>query len=170
MRPGIVVQLRINPSTAMSVLDVLEAAGVSSEDKSFPVCVSAALNILVETVKASGLIAEPDPYQYANRMQSYIGEASRDYRKKGKHRIPGLNPAVFAKPSTMQQVVLEQPRPELLNVQDDPESAMQQRDAFQRAATLQDKKNAAMANTPGIIWSAAEEDELKRLNVMIFGG
>ena len=170
MRPGIVVQLRINPSTAMSVLDVLEAAGVSSEDKSFPVCVSAALNILVETVKASGLITEPDPYQYANRMQSYIGEASRDYRKKGKHRIPGLNPAVFAKPSTMQQVVLEQPRPELLNVQDDPEAAMQQRDAFQRATTLQDKKNAAMANTPGIIWSAAEEDELKRLNVMIFGG
>ena len=95
MRPGIVVQVRINPSTAQSIIDVLDTAGMSSKDKSFAVCVSAALNILIDTAKNSGVIPEPDPFDYVNKLRHHIGDEAPDRRYFSKKNMPMLNPSVF---------------------------------------------------------------------------
>lgn len=95
MQPGIVVRIRVNPTTCMSVLDVLEAVGIKTADKTFSTCVSAALNILVETAKSSGVLAQPDPYEFAERMQYHTGDAVPDRKSLPKDKVGHMNPLVF---------------------------------------------------------------------------
>lgn len=95
MTPGVVVRIRINPTTCMSVLDTLEAVGIDVREKTFATCVSAALNILVETAKKSGVLPEPDPYEYSERMKYHQGEEAPDRRALPKKQVGHLNPLIF---------------------------------------------------------------------------
>lgn len=182
MKPGIVAQVRVNPTTAMSVLDVLDAAGVSRDGMSFPVCVSTALNILVETAKKSNLIPEPDPFQYANRMQPYLGAV--DYRRKSKKRLPALNPHVFSTAAALAEPA-RQPAPtpapqpvthstviqlDVNGMPTDPLELAEFRAAQRRLTELHQKKDLVDGGTEGIVWSESDQKEYDRLMNYVFNG
>lgn len=75
MKAGIVTRLRVNPKDCQSVLDTLDAAGVPRDNISFSQAASLALATLLETARHSGLIPEPDPFQYLSRLTPYLSEA-----------------------------------------------------------------------------------------------
>lgn len=78
MRIGKVVQIRINPSDCQSVLDVVKAAGDNPYDgRSFASCVSAALSSLIGVAKKGGIIEEPDPFLYDDRLRVFRGEVGK---------------------------------------------------------------------------------------------
>lgn len=72
MKAGIVSSIRINPKDCQSILDVLDKAGVYTQGMSFASMVSLALGSLLEAARKDGIIPEPDPFQYLNRLQPYI--------------------------------------------------------------------------------------------------
>lgn len=80
-KPGQVVRLRISPIDCLSILDVLDAAGVPRKNISFSSCSSLALATLLETVKKANLIPTPDGFDFAERMEPYIGWNHKGRRK-----------------------------------------------------------------------------------------
>ena len=99
MKAGTVTSIRVNPRDSQSVLDVLDAAGVRRDALSFAQCTSLALSSLLETARQTGLIPEPDEFQYLNRLGPYIGPGKKNKKTKianalhdmgGKMRAPAV--------------------------------------------------------------------------------
>jgi hypothetical protein len=77
-KAGEVVYIRVNPKDCLSVLDLMKKTGVSIRDKSFPQMVSLALSSALEAMRMQGIIpAEPDMFQYSNRMKYYAGRGRK---------------------------------------------------------------------------------------------
>ena len=73
---GIVARIRVNPKDSQSILDLLDSLGIARHNMSFSGCVSMALASLLETARLQKLLPEPDPFQYINRLGSYVGNGN----------------------------------------------------------------------------------------------
>lgn len=73
---GIVARIRVNPKDSQSILDLLDSLGIARHSMSFSGCVSMALASLLETARLQKLLPEPDPFQYINRLGSYVGNGN----------------------------------------------------------------------------------------------
>jgi len=163
MQPGIVVRIRVNPTTCMSVLDTLAAVGIDTRNKSFATCVSAALNVLVETAKQSGVLPEPDPFEFNEKLRYHKGEEAPDRRKLPKSKAGTLNPLIFSEhtpdlgtpkwlPKTP-SVVPEAPTAGSWDTKpSDPMELMEYNAAIQRLS-----------------WTSQDEIDWKRDQVLIYG-
>lgn len=68
---GTTARIRVNPKDCQSVLDLLEHVGLQTGRMSFAQCVSLALASLLETARQQGVLPEPDPFQFSNRMAQF---------------------------------------------------------------------------------------------------
>lgn len=68
---GVVISLRIRPADCLKVLDFSDAIGLP-RSLTFPQRVSMVLTGLLQSAQNSGVIGEPDMFQYLNRMQQHI--------------------------------------------------------------------------------------------------
>jgi hypothetical protein len=188
MRPGITAKIRVNPSTAMSVLDVLDVAGIPTQDRSFASCVSVALNILVETARTNGLIPTPDPYQFSERMKYHIGDAAPDRRHQPKKSLGELNTGIQAPLTPPRQVVsatrlavgaatAQVPvthsnviQLDLNGMPTDPLELAEFRAAQRRLTELHQKKDLVDGGTEGVVWSESDQKEYDRLMNYVFNG
>lgn len=84
MKPGLVVSIRISPKDCQSIVALMDASGVSRQGQTFPGMASLALSSLLQTARANGAIAEPDPFNYWNEVGEYHKGRARD---KDKERI-----------------------------------------------------------------------------------
>ena len=181
MQPGVVVRIRVNPTTCMSVLDTLEAVGIDVKNKSFATCVSAALNVLVETAKASGVLSDPDPFQFNERMRYHKGQEAPDRRKLPKAHAGKMNPLIFADktpdlgtPKWMRpdKVVKEDAAPTAdwvdPSIPTDPYKLMQYREANMRLVDAQRKKQEAAVTD--IVWSAKDEEQYQKDIALVYDG
>lgn len=73
---GIVARIRVNPKDSQSILDLLDSLNIPRQTMSFSGCVSMALASLLETARLQKLLPEPDPFQYINRLGSYVGNGN----------------------------------------------------------------------------------------------
>lgn len=183
MKPGVVVTIRVNPRNAQSILDVLDAAGIDRRSKSYTACASEALSSLLESARTSGLIPEPDPYQYANRMEEYLGPQSVSKRKvKALGTLDGLSrgdayegpprsmsarwasPVAEASPAPApSQPPASYAAPKEL----DPLEKAQLREASARFTELLKKRDIAEENS-AVVWSDADEAEYTRLFKIVY--
>lgn len=73
MKPGMVTQIRVNPSDCQAILDVLQACNINPYDgRSFAQCTSMALSALIGMARSAGALPEVDEFQYLNRMKHFI--------------------------------------------------------------------------------------------------
>ena len=79
-KPGQVVRLRISPTDCLSILDVLDQAGIPRQNISFSSCASLALATLLETARKANLIEEPNGFDFTERMAPYIGASNKGRR------------------------------------------------------------------------------------------
>lgn len=96
MKAGHVATIRVNPRDCQSVLDVLDAAGIPRQALSFAQCVSLALGCLLETSRHSGVIPEPDEFEYLNRLSHYVGRGKRSPKTRMAEAIQSIGPKLRA--------------------------------------------------------------------------
>ena len=190
MQPGVVVRVRINPSTCISVLDTLQAVGIKVEEKTFSTCVSAALNILVETAKQSGVLPEVDPYAFNERMRNHTGDAAPDRRKLPKGNIGHVNPLIFpektpdlghprwakedkkVKPITVEAAPTAEMQLDSkgvpLEFSTDPEVVIARKEAGKKLTDLLKRKDDADNGVGGIHWSDSDQDEYDRVYAVAY--
>lgn len=180
MLPGVVVRIRVNPTTCISVLDTLHAVGIKTDKMSFATCVSTALNVLVETAKGSGVLPEPDPYEFNERMKYHHGEEAPDRRKLPKSKVGVLNPQIFAeytpdlgtpkwlkgKPTAPVKPAVEWIDPAIPT---NPEKLVEYKEAIKRLTTAQQKKDLAEQGTEGVLWSDRDESDFQRDIKIVYG-
>lgn len=83
MKPGMVTQIRINPSDCQAILDVLQACNINPYDgRSFAQCTSMALSALIGMARNAGALPEVDEFQYLNRMQHFLAGSNNKKRVK----------------------------------------------------------------------------------------
>ncbi len=185
MQPGVVVRVRINPSTCISVLDTLKAVGIKVEEKTFSTCVSAALNILVETAKSSGVLPAVDPYTFNERMRDHTGEAAPDRRKLPKGNVGHINPLIFqekspdlghpkwaredkkAKPTVVVPAQTAEVKVDArgvpLEYSTEPEVVIARKEAGKKLTDLMRRRADADNGVGGIHWSDADQEEYDRV-------
>ncbi len=78
---GMTPTIRISPKDCLSILDVLDVAGVSRNGMSFASCTSLALSSLIGMAQRAGIIEEPDGFAYLDRVGPYHGQKN-DKRKR----------------------------------------------------------------------------------------
>ncbi len=77
MRPGKVVNIRLNPRDCLSVLDVAELTGTPTAHASYSMLVSLALAALLETARQQKIIPDRTGYEYSDMMQRFEGGGNR---------------------------------------------------------------------------------------------
>jgi len=71
MKAGKVVQFRLFPDDCISVLDILDAADIERESKSFASCTSIAVKLLIKMAIDGNIISKPDPFSFSDRLATY---------------------------------------------------------------------------------------------------
>lgn len=170
LRPGLVATIRVDPRNCQSVLHVLEAAGITSKDKSFAVCVSDALGILLESSRLAGVLPEPDPFQFLNELRYHVGKEAPDRRKKAAPSIQA------AKQITRGVAKHETLAPEVAlpvgwvdpTIPTDPMKLMQYKAAKLRLVDSDRKKQEAEIS--GVVWSDKEEAQYQKDVRLVYDG
>jgi len=81
LKGGMTPTIRISPKDCLSILDVLDVAGVQRHGMSFASCTSLALSSLIGMARQAGIIEEPDGFAYLERVGPYHGQRN-DKRKR----------------------------------------------------------------------------------------
>lgn len=162
LRTGLVATIRVNPRDAQSVLHVLEKAGIKRGMKSFSICVSDALGVLLESSRLGGILPEPDPFNFINELGDFVGEGAPDRRKKSKNTIT---------PTALSTHIPAQPAAEWVNpaIPTDPEKLMEYKAAIVRLTDAQAKKDLADAKTADVYWSEKDEADYQRDVKIVYG-
>lgn len=115
MLPGKVVRFRLMPKDCLSVLDVLEKAGLDTSGKSFNTLAHLALSSMLETFRQAGTIdRDPDPFKFAERMFPFSGSTNMIGRRKVTNELRSAALQGFTKPSTLAPTIgLEDAKREL---------------------------------------------------------
>lgn len=79
MRAGKVVQIRLNPKDCMSVVDVLDVAGINIKDLSYAQAVSLAMGSILAGLREAGTIPDRDGFEYSEVMAPW--DSGRSKRK-----------------------------------------------------------------------------------------
>ena len=169
LRPGMVASIRVNPKNCQSVLHVLQLAGVSSKDKSFSVCVSDALDILLESSRRGDIIPEPDPFEFLNEMKYHVGKEAPDRRKK---KAPYINaaPALNKVQQAVASAITDTSKSEWVDnsIPTDPFKLMQYKAAQLRLVDSNRKKQEAEVSA--VVWSEKEEEQYQRDVRLVYDG
>jgi hypothetical protein len=165
LRPGMVATIRVNPKDCMAVLDVVKAAGLSTDGMSFAAMTSLAFSSLLQTMRDQEVIPDRDGFEYLDMMQPYLG--SKNNKKKvaitktlqnagSKVRVHGLS-----KPKVEKAPIQEPP-----TLGEDKALSIEERLARSELTELCRKRDMAEEGAEGILWSAADQsryDELLRV-------
>lgn len=73
--PGLVVSVRINPTDAMSVIDILDAVGVPKENLSFAQGTKIALSSLLESARQAGTIPRREGFEYLEMLAPFKADS-----------------------------------------------------------------------------------------------
>lgn len=167
LRGGTVTRIRVNPKDCISVLDVIEAAGIPNNGMSFAQQVSLALASLLESARKAQLIPEPDTFEYLNRMQPYMGNARNGQKAVLSKHLNSMGALVQAPalpqslpPSTTHHIHAE---PVLSD-----EEQLERKELGRQLQTLLDKQELAERDK-SVIWSVADQAEFDRLYGIIYG-
>lgn len=80
-RVGQVIRIRVSPRDCLSILDVVQVAGVNIQGMSFAAIGSLTLSSMLESLRKQGTIPCNDGFDYAQRMASYLeGKSTADKR------------------------------------------------------------------------------------------
>lgn len=168
LKAGRVSRIRVNPKDCQSTLDVMKAAQIDTRSMSFDQQVSLAFSSLLESARKSGLLPEPDPFEYLNRMQPYLGRQRNSQKARLTEQISELGPRLRS------PVIYESERPEVIPV---PAAAVRSdasaedlevvRSATNRLTELLAKRDASEDN-PNISWGSSDEEELKRCMQIVY--
>src|SRR5574337_502417 len=71
-KPGKVINIRLNPTECLQVLDFLKKAGISTEGKTFSTCASIVLHALMKDAQIRNVLDEPDGFEFNNRMEQFL--------------------------------------------------------------------------------------------------
>lgn len=179
MKAGKVISLRVNPKDCMSCIDVLEKAGIPSQNMSFARVVSLALASALETFRTQKIIPERDGFEYADMMARFGGTWSG--RHKQKLEVNRLVESVGSE-LKVQPVIEEEPEaapmstkqmrskhavanaapPNLPDI--DPIELKELTKEFNDLNSKKENKHIA-----GVSWSAGDEDRWQELYNKIFG-
>lgn len=151
-------------------MHVLEKAGVTSKDKSFAVCVSDALDILLESSRIGGILPEPDPFQFLTELRYHVGKEAPDRRKKSAPYIQAAKQMTRA-PARHETLVPEAPEVEWVdpNIPTDPMKLIEYKEAIKRLTSAQQKKDLAEQGTPGVVWGESDEAAFQRDQLIVYG-
>lgn len=69
MKPGTVARIRVNPKDCIGIIDMLKAAGINTEHKSFAACTSLALSAMLDIMRKNQIIPDGDGFDYLEKMQ-----------------------------------------------------------------------------------------------------
>ncbi len=170
LRPGLVATIRVDPKNCQSVLHVLEAAGVTSKDKSFAVCVSDALGILLESSRVAGVLPEPDPFQFLNELRYHVGKEAPDRRKKAAPFIAAAKQ--ITRGVAKHETVAPSTEPTAgwvdSTIPTDPYRLIQYRAANLRLVDAARKKQEA--EVTDVVWSDKEEEQYQRDIKLVYDG
>lgn len=176
MKAGHVATIRVNPRDCQSVLDVLDAAGIPRQALSFAQCVSLALGCLLETSRHSGVIPEPDEFEYLNRLSHYVGRGKRSPKARMAETIQSIGPKLRA-PVLDGQGAQEGfgehtadlgAVPQAAPVQQvDPESG-EYKEAQKILTHLLVKKEQCEDEVEGVVWTPHNEAEFNRCYSIIY--
>jgi hypothetical protein len=72
MRPGKVVNIRVNPTDCLGILDVARKVGVDCANSSFPQIVSLALSTLLQSARNAQQIPTRMGYEFEEEMAPYL--------------------------------------------------------------------------------------------------
>lgn len=177
MKAGHVATIRVNPRDCQSVLDILDTAGIPRQALSFAQCVSLALGCLLETSRASGVIPEPDEFEYLNRLSQYVGRGRRSTKVRMAEAIHSIGPKLRAPVLDGQGAqdgsgvahsadlgAMPQAAPTLQVDVDSPEY----KDAQKTLTQLLIKKEQFEDGVEGVLWTPYNEAEFKRCYSIIY--
>lgn len=163
LRPGIVSSIRVNPKDCMSVIDVMEKAGVNIQGMSFSGMVSLALSSLLENCRTQNLIPTRDGFEFTEMVGPYL---SQSHAKK-----VHVTKAIGNIGSEIKAPVIEQPKAQIKEfVQQkpvDPLTAAEQHAARVRLTELCRKKDMAGEGT-GVIWQTSDQEEYNQLYNVVY--
>lgn len=167
MRAGLVATIRINPKDCMSVLDVMEKAGVNTNGMSFPAMVSLALSATLNGLRTEGLIPDRDGFEYLDMMTPHMNgrnkrklEITKTIHDAGSRMNISL-PAEHREVNPLSPVQVMQAAAAMT-----PEV----RELKQEFTDLNNKREAFEDQVKGISWTSSEEDRWQQLYPMFFSG
>lgn len=95
-KPGRVARIRLNPKDCMSVVDVINAAGINTRGMSFASAVSLSLSSLMETARQSNLIPTRDGFDYLDMMQQFEGRSGQARKLQITQAVESLGSSIIA--------------------------------------------------------------------------
>lgn len=163
-KAGEVVYIRVNPKDCLGVLDLMKKTGVSIRDKSFPQMVSLALSSALEAMRMQGIIpAEPDMFQYSNRMKHYAGRGRKSTGSIAQQiQMGSIETATAVASGTHPVQGIEEETP--VDVQAKYQPTAEQRRAVTRMQELEIKREHAPDT-----WTTRDEEEYKECERVAFG-
>jgi len=164
MRAGIVVTTRINPKDCQSVLDLMQLIGFDPAGQSFSQLCALAMASLLETQRQAGILPEPDPFKFMDRLQYYKGSkntkkhsaVARIVQETGpRFKAPVMPAASSAVPTpTMGTLPVERVSGDV-------------REARVRLAELHQKLGLSQDN-PTVTWSRTDQEEYDGLYKVVY--
>lgn len=174
MRAGQVVRLRVNPKDCVSVLDVMSKSGIDISKMSYSSIVSLALSAMLQGLRNGGTIPDRDGFEYQEMMEPYLrnGQGSKikiANQIYGRAAHGPVAPGIGMPQQELDGMHLRENFEYQTPQRPTNEAAAQQgplseeeRWSRQRLSELCVKKDMAEDNTPGIVWSDADEAEYQQ--------
>lgn len=153
MRAGQVVRIRVAPKDCLSVIDVLQKAGINTTGMSFSSVVSLALSSLLEGIRKGGVIPDRDGFEFQEMMQPYLNNAHT--RKVGITNAIYSAGGEFTAPAV---AVTPEPKP----------VSTEERLARRRLSELVAKREAIDDGAP-MVWQESDETEYQELYFKVYG-
>jgi len=169
MKAGAVTTMRINPRDCQSCLDVMKAVSINTNDMSFSQIASLTLSSLLESARKTGLLPEPNPFEFLNRMEPYIGTKNTRRKTKITTTINNLGSAMRA--PALEAAELDEELSEPVHqpaVAQTPEDMETVRAATVRLTELSRKRDMADDGVEGVTWSTADDVEYRQCVAIVY--
>lgn len=169
LKAGRVARIRVNPTDCQSVLDIMAATKIDTRAMSFDQQVSLTLSSLLLSARSTGMIPEPDPFQFLPRMAPYMGHKSNSMKARLSAQINDLGPKLRAPVLHEAERPAPSPAPAAAPVATNAsaEDLEMLRSASARLTELLAKKDRAEDDS-GIVWSSSDEAELQQCMKIVY--
>lgn len=169
LKAGRVARIRVNPTDCQSVLDIMAATKIDTRAMSFDQQVSLTLSSLLLSARSTGMIPEPDPFQFLPRMAPYMGHKSNSMKARLSAQINDLGPRLRAPVLREPERPAPSPAPAAAPVAteasaDDVEML---RAASSRLTELLAKKDRA-EDSGDVTWGSSDEAELQKCMKIVY--
>lgn len=169
LKAGRVARIRVNPTDCQSVLDIMTATKIDTRAMSFDQQVSLTLSSLLLSARSTGMIPEPDPFQFLPRMAPYTGHKSNSMKARLSAQINDLGPRLRAPVLREPERPAPSPAPAAAPVSTEAsaEDAEMLRAASSRLTELLAKKDRA-EDSGDVVWSSSDEAELQQCMKIVY--